>query len=223
MEGVVRNTAYKIWISDLISGKYGRGTEQFDSGYVEVKGNKVSRVNVIGGVIERFVGGNSISVSLDDGSGVLRLKNWNEGVNIFQDIDVGDLVLVVGKVREYNDYIYVVPEVLRKLNNPLWLRVRKLELTKIYGEPQRVEIKGIDTENVAENLTMNVVEEKVEGVNSRVVVLGLIEALDSGDGADFEDVIRSSKLGGEASKVIQELLTGGEIFEMHKGKLRVTG
>ena len=38
-----------------------------------------------------------MSLSLDDGSGAIRVKAWNETINLFLDVDIGDLVLVIGK------------------------------------------------------------------------------------------------------------------------------
>lgn len=221
MDNVTRNTAYKVWISDLVNGKYGRGQEQFDSGYVEVKGKKISRVNIIGGIVDKSLDMNYISVSLDDGSGFIKLKAWQENINLFSDVDVGDLVLVVGKVREYNNYIHVSPEIVRKLDNPLWLKIRKFELTKLYGEPLKVETPLVDEEK--EETIAGIVEEKVVSGNTRGVILELIEGLDTGDGADVEDVIKSSNLGDSGRKIVEELLKGGEVFEVHSGKLRVIG
>jgi len=226
METVQRNTAYKVWIADLISGRYVKGQEQFESGYVEIKGNKISRVNIVGGVIDKFLGNNYVSVNLDDGSGVLRLKVWNEFVSLFSEVSVGDLVLIVGKVRDYNNSIYVAPEVVRKLDNPLWFKARKLELTKMYGEVQRVEnvTPEVSVGNSEDDeMVMNVVEEKMgDSGSSREVLLSLIEKLDFGDGADLGEVVKKSGFN-EANKIIEDLLRDGEVFEIHKGKLRVMG
>lgn len=225
MESVTRNTAYKAWIADLINGKYSKGLEQFDSGYVEIKGKKISRVNLIGGIIDKTPGSNYIALSLDDGSGLIKLKTWNENTNIFLDVNIGDLVLVIGKVKEYNNYIHINPEIIRILDNPLWFKVRKLELTKMYGEPQRREIQNLDEEKniVKENFMMKIIEEKVEKTNTREKILSLIESLDTGEGANFDDIIISSKLGEEARSIINDLVKEGEIFELNTGKLRITG
>ena len=226
METVQRNTAYKVWIADLISGRYVKGQEQFESGYVEIKGNKISRVNIVGGVIDKFSGNNYVSVNLDDGSGVLRLKVWNEFVSLFSEVSVGDLVLIVGKVRDYNNSIYVAPEVVRKLDNPLWFKARKLELTKKYGEVQRVEnvTPEVSVGNSEDDeMVMNVVEEKMgDSGSSREVLLSLIEKLDFGDGADLGEVVKKSGFN-EANQIVEDLLRDGEVFEIHKGKLRVMG
>jgi len=217
MESLTRNTAYKIWISDLISGNYVKGEAQFDSGYVNIKGKNVSRVNLICSVVDKFSGENYSALTLDDGSGIVPLKAWNENVNLFLDLDVGDLVLVVGKVKQYNNSIYITPEVVKKIDNPLWLKLRKIELVKEYGESARVEISNFKNKVEVERV---VVENVVEG--SREKVLRLIESLDSGEGAELAEVVEKSGLN-EANTVIQELVQDGEIFELHKGKYRLMG
>ncbi len=223
MESVKRNTACKVWIADLISGEYSKGLDQFDAGVVNVRGIKVSRVNIMGSIIDRFEGEGNISFNLDDGSGILKLRSWNDGSNLFSDVEIGDLVILVGKVKQYNGIIYVAPEIIRKLDNPLWLKIRKLELVKLYGEVKRVEVVTNNIGVQEEEMTMNVVEEKISsGENYREVVLSLIEKLDFGDGADLDEVVKKSGFSG-ANKLVTELLLDGEVFELHKGKLRVMG
>ncbi len=225
MESIQRNTAFKIWISDLLKGIYTKGTEQFESGYALINGLKISRVNLVGGVIDKFTNENSISFNLDDGSGLLRLRSWNDNVNLFNDINIGDLVLVVGKVKEYNNSIYVTPEIINKLNNPLWLKVRKLELIKKYGEVVRAEETKDNDDldyNPPEEMNFNVVEEKINNAeNTQESIISLIEKMDSGDGVDADEIVKIA--GPDVRVLINELLMSGEIFEFRKGRLRVIG
>ena len=107
-----------------------------------INGKKVSRVNLVGCVIDKFTGENYISANLDDSSGVISLKLWQENTSLFLNVDVGDLVLIVGKLKEYNNSRYVTPEVVRKLDNPLWLKIRKLELTREYGNLTQTEAQN---------------------------------------------------------------------------------
>ncbi|HLC58522.1 MAG TPA: OB-fold nucleic acid binding domain-containing protein [Candidatus Nanoarchaeia archaeon] len=227
MEIQQRNTAYKVWIANLLKGSYVKGLGEFESGYVEVKNNRVSRVNLVGSVIDRFEGNNFLSLSLDDGSGVIALRSWNEDVNIFSGVEIGDLILVIGKLKEYSGRAYITPEIVKKLDNPLWLKVRKLELLKEYGEIERVEATQMNTVSSIqdEEPVMHVVEEKMSSSssNSREVVLSLIENLDGGTGADIDIVLDKSGLGEDGRKLILELIKEGEVFELQVGKLRVMG
>src|SRR3989338_10741530 len=223
MDEVKRATAYKIWIGDLTKGSYGRGSGQFDPGYVTIKNMNISRVNIIVSLIDKFSGDNYINAVVDDGTGTLKLKSWGDDIKKFEEVNIGDLIFVIGKVKESNNEIYITPEIIRKIDNPLWLKVRKLELVKLYGEVQRVENNSASVYNNTsdDELTIGVVEEKVVNIqNSREAILELIEQLDFGDGADLEEVINKSKFT-EARDLINNLLMNGEIFELHKGKLRV--
>ena len=59
MDTIKRNVAYKIWIADLIKGNYFKGQEQFESGYVEIRNQKISRVNIVGSIVDKFTNENS--------------------------------------------------------------------------------------------------------------------------------------------------------------------
>ena len=230
METINRNTAYKIWIASLINGNYIKGQEQFESGYIEFNSEKISRVNLVGGVIDKNSAEKYVSVNLDDGSGIISLRAWNENMDLFLDVNIGDLILVIGKLKEYNNRIYVTPEIVRKLDNPLWLKVRKLELVRSYGDVKRVESMGVVegqefSSPVNEDDMTTVVEEKMEDSsgNFRSVLLGLIESLDSGNGADVNEVLKKSGLGENGRDTVQDLIKSGEIFELGMGKLRIMG
>jgi RPA family protein len=227
MEIQQRNTAYKVWIASLLKASYVKGLGEFESGFVEVKDNKVSRVNLVGSIIDRFEGNNYLSINLDDGSGIISLRSWSNDAILFANLEIGDLVLVIGKIKEYNGRVYVAPEIVKKLDNPLWLKVRKLELLKEFGEVERVDVQfeKQTTSVQQEEPTMHVVEEKMgsSSTNSREVVLSLIENFDNGMGADIDLVLEKSGLGENGRKLILDLIKAGEVFELQVGKLRVMG
>lgn len=223
MESLTRNTAYKIWIADLVSGNYSRGEGQFDAGYVDFNGKKISRVNLICGVVDKLSGEGYSSLTLDDGSGTIQLKAWAEDVNIFLGVDIGDLVLVVGKVKDYNNSRYVVPEVVRKMDNPLWLKVRKQELVKEYGKPRSVGTTINSNFDEKNEEALNIIEEKIQDKSSlRETVLSLVESLDTGEGVELDRVIGESGMA-EAKNIVQELVNDGEVFEFKKGRFRLVG
>ena len=223
---IQRQTAYKVWISSLLSGKYTKGTEQFEAGYIEVNNTRISRVNLIGIIIDKFEAETQISLTLDDGSGSLRIKAWNENVSLMSGFNIGDLVLVVGKVKEFNNQVYVTPEIVKILDNPLWLKVRKLELSKLFGEPVRVLSETPKDSNEEEEDSMKVVEEKVTNDNttSREKIFHLIESMDKGEGVNLSDIIVSSGVDSDdVENVIGDMIKEGEIFEIQKNKLRIVG
>ena len=123
----IRQTAYKVWISDLINGEYINPEGQWDPGYVTIKESKVSRVNIIANAIDKYKNEDStyISLTIDDGSENISLKAWNEDTKILKEIEVGDMVLTIAKIKEYNNKIYLVPEIVRKLDKSEWMVLRK--------------------------------------------------------------------------------------------------
>jgi len=220
-----RQTAYKIWIGDLIISKFEKLGGDMPLNYVDFKGKKVSRVNVIASVIAKMENDEHtyLEIALDDGTGNVKLKTWREDSEILREISVGDLVLVIGKPREFGNEIYVVPEIVKVLNDLNWLEVRKLELKKENGEYVKEEIRAREEPIVEEQ---SVVEEEVVPVepseSARARIINIIEINSSEEGAEMEIVISKSGLSeGECNEIINELLKEGEVYSPKPGKVKL--
>ena len=137
------------------------------------------------------------------------------------------MVVVVGKVKEYNNQVYVTPEIVKNLDNPLWLKVRKLELSKTFGEPVRVITEVAKDSKEEDEDRMQVVEEKVTNENiqsGREKVFNIIESLDKGEGVHLTDIIVNSGIAeGDIENLVNDMIKEGEIFEIQKNKLRIVG
>lgn len=196
-----RQIAQKVSIKDLVDGQYFK-EEGWNPNYVLVDGVKVSRVNLIGTVISKEEGDNSISVVLDDGSGQISIRSFEDKKSL-EELNIGESVLIIGRPREYGER-YVLVEVLKKLDDKKWIKVRKLEL-------------GGGTAPVK---TEAVVEETVEAEQDSVAdkVIECIKKLDSGEGVDFESVLEQIP---GSKETIDALLKEGDIFEVKPGRLKV--
>ncbi len=193
-----RSTASITSVDRVLSGQYVTGDEE--PNHVLSAGKKFFRVNIMGVI----VGVNGMEAVFDDSTGVIPLRSFEED---FKDLKVGDIVLLVGKPREYNNEKYIVPEVIKKIANPDWLRLRKLELER---QPRPIEPEPVpEKEEVVEETP---IISNVEDITTT------IRNLDGGDGADIEEVIRES---GKDETQIQQLLREGEIFEVKPGKVKV--
>ena len=215
-----RKTAYKVWINDLIKGNFVKVTYEWESNYVELRGLKVSRVNLIGVIIDSFVQENYVSLIVDDGSANLRLMLWGEAVSLVSNLGIGDIVLVIGKVKDYNNSIYVTPDFVRKIDNPLWLKVRKKELINLFGEPLKFKdkLEELDEQNT------DFIEEKVvdePSFNKREKVISLIEKLDDSNGVPIEKLIKESGFDNDILNVINDLIKEGEIFQLKEGIVKL--
>lgn len=126
-----RSTAAKLWIKDLINGRFIKANQRFEPNVVVTPLNEsVSRVRVLGTVVSRFMSedGKYATITLDDATEIITVRAFREGVELLQEIKLGDIVDVVGKVKEYEGERYVNPESVRRVEDPNWELVRKLEL-----------------------------------------------------------------------------------------------
>lgn len=209
----LRQTAYKVWISDLLNGKYVRQEGEWDPNYIQVHDLKVSRANIVAGVIEKYVSDNADYgfLSVDDSTGVIRVKVWKEDVKLIENIQVGDLVLIIGRPREMNSEIYVMAEIIKMIENKEWANVRKEELKKRFGVAVRAETVGDKA----------VEEEQIEHATTsdRQKVLSIIE---KSDDISFDEIVDVTKINqDEVSKIVKELLQEGEIYQPRAGIFKI--
>ena len=112
----LRQTAKVSRISDIIDGNFVR-KEGMEPSYVLTKlGEKISRAKIVGAIINKFMSedGNYSSATIDDDTDAIRVKAFKEDADFFDKFNVGDNVLLIGKVREYNGENYIIPEIMKK-------------------------------------------------------------------------------------------------------------
>ena len=110
--------------------------------YVEYGVQRIARVNIIATVVDSFTNedGSYLSLTLDDGTSTIRAKAFNEDAKPLGDINKGERILMVGRVREYQGEIYLAPEITKKVNDPNIELIRKAELLKYMGIPEKGKI-----------------------------------------------------------------------------------
>lgn len=139
---------------------------------------------------------------IDDGSGRVSLKNFENRI-IFTNVDVGDVVLVIGRVREFSNERYILPEIVKKISME-WINVRKLELN------------GLEDDKVADPPDNG----KDEEIGLGKDVYEMIKKLDDGNGVAIEDLIKNSYFQ-DTERIINKLLENGDVFEIKPGKIKV--
>ena len=238
-----RKTAVKIKIDDLKKGTFMKSEGDFDPSYVIVSDQDIGRVNLMGIVIE--VTDLKDSLSIDDGTGIIVIRSFSNDIDL--DYEIGSLVNIIGKPREFNDEIFVSCEIIKPLKNPLWAELRKKEIYIQEKAPKKaketISIKDNKTEPIIEEINMSEEEiedskeiiksEKLDAIKEEdsksceeVIdspvnqIICLVRTLDNGDGADFDKVINDSGFD-DAEKIINNLLEEGELFEVKSGKLKV--
>src|SRR3989338_1878572 len=114
---IQRQTAYIVKISDILTGKYVKSQKEFEPNYVlTVFGLEASRVNILGVVLDKIADANAETIVLDDGSGTIIIRIFEKNP-FFEGFVLGDILLVVGKPREFNGEKYIVPEIMKKIQN----------------------------------------------------------------------------------------------------------
>ncbi|MEK6904003.1 MAG: OB-fold nucleic acid binding domain-containing protein [Nanoarchaeota archaeon] len=227
-----RQVAYKLWIQNIVGSQFVEQEGEWEPNYIDFNHMKVSRVNIIATVVDSFTSpdNNYSTIVLDDGSAEVRVRAFKEDVSMFSSIKIGDIVLVVGRTRKYNDEIYILPEIIRKIDNPNWEVLRKFELLRDYGAPEKVEIElsvavsdtGAKYEKQGE-LEEPPEEGKIEitsGTSSgRQKIISFIEKQEE---ASVNSIVQDSGLAQEeVNAVLKELLKEGEIYQPRPGYFRI--
>ncbi|MFH1053428.1 MAG: hypothetical protein V1740_03345 [Candidatus Woesearchaeota archaeon] len=244
-----RQTAFKVRIRDILEGEYVK-TEGWDPSYILTRLNKkISRVNLISFIIGKSEKNqfDSFYLLIDDGDSQIACRSFEKN-DEFLKVDIGDIVLVIGRPRSYGSEKYIIPEIIKPLNNG-WFNYRKKELELLDHNPQGEDINGdehiIDdadltveynrsSKDVKEIVKEDIVDNDIIGSEEEIedekendnsgsghfLITGLIRRFDQGPGADQDLVIKESNVE-NAEDVINFLLKEGEIFEVSPGKLKV--
>jgi RecG-like helicase len=199
-----RNIAYKLRIGDLLVGKPVIEGERFI--FLELGDRKIVRINLIGNIIEKYNSTNEKRysfVTIDDGSGQIKLKSFGDDVDKLENLNQGQTIVVIGVLRSFNNEVYISPEII-KLQDPKYLLIRKIELEKL--APQVI-VSPSDKGAIRDNILNNIKNSEEEGgVYVDKIIMAHRET--------SPDIINQE---------IQKLLEEGIIFEPRPGKVRWLG
>ncbi|MBU0472329.1 MAG: hypothetical protein KKF65_06895 [Nanoarchaeota archaeon] len=172
-----RQTAYKTRIKGILDSKYIK-TEGFDPNYLEISNQEVSRLNVIAVVVQKAEINNFKTLTIDDGTGRISARVF-ENVALLDKINVSDIVLIIGRPREFSSERYILIEAIQVVD-PAWAKVRKLELenTTQSRDPQGND-RLVSTKGYIEPAT---------DFSPNNKIIRLIKHLDKGEGVSIEDL-----------------------------------
>mgnify|MGYP001559413250 CR=1 FL=1 len=210
-----RQTAYKVWVSDILRSEFKKTEGEWEPNYFLFKDKKISRVNLMGVIISKYLSEDEsyCVLELDDSSGVIKLKSWREDVVMIKDFKVGDFVLVIGRPRGFGGEIYLSSEIVRKLDDIKWVQLRNIELEKEYGKPLRI---GNRLTNENEELKLNN-EEMMDNIRQRILKL-----IDNEEEVSYDKITTSFDFNKqEVDEVISVLIKEGEIYQPRPGFLRI--
>ncbi len=208
-----RSPAIKVRIKELINGEFYRTPGNEPNYLLTSLGERVSRARVLGVVVSKFVSedGEYVNITLDDGSGTISVRAFRD-TRVLEKIEVGDTADIIGKVKEYEGEVYLLAEIARKISDPNWELVRRLELV----------IKDKKLGGIQEEVAPESTDE--DGGDPKDRVLEVIRRLDQGEGVKYITIARELKMSeDQLDTIINELLLEGEIYEPKIGRFKITG
>lgn len=213
-----RQTAYAFWVADIKSAQID-SSQQYPS--FSIRDKNTVRINLIAIITAKYISDNGsyAALEVDDGTGIIQVKSWNEDTILINKHEIGNIVLIIGKLGLNNSKdVYVRPEIIRQVEVP-WLLSRKKELGQKYGAPNIIEqpVKAAEMEEI-----IHVVEEIVPAVSKSAVRAKVLEVLNgNSDGLDENRIAEMSSYGkNDVLKAINELVREGEIYYARPGILK---
>lgn len=243
---VLRITTLKASVSEIVNGRFVKKNGLESSYVITELGRRLIRVRVLATVVEKYISDDSSygTIILDDSFGTIRCKVFRD-TSILTNITEGDIVDVIGKVREFQGEIYIVPEIIRKLD-PNWETLRMLEIEVIHREQkekiekikelqkttadiselkvlaQKMGIQPEDVEAILE--AKEISEEAVTMPDAAAIqqqILSIIERFSAEDGIDYADIISKSGLPETVvDTAITDLLEKGICYEVRAGRIK---
>ena len=197
-----RNIAYRMRIGDILKGRPITEEERFL--FLEMGDKRVVRINILANCVDKFIQDGEkkyATLTIDDASGQIKLKTFGDDIEILKNVTQGDTLQIIGNVREWNGELYIIPEVIKKVD-PRWLLVRKLEI-----------------QNSRSDISVG-----PDGSSLKDIVMGKIKEAEKDGGIDTDQIIMDTESSKESVDIeIKKLLEEGLIYEPRPGKLRYLG
>jgi RPA family protein len=205
-----REIAYKLRIGDILAGnpiiEQQEGRERFR--FLELNDKKIMRTNLVANIIEKYAPEGEkrwASITIDDASGQIKVKVFGDDTAKFNELNQGDTILLIGVIRSFNNELYILPEIIKKID-PRYLLVRKLEMDSSSPKP----------------ITP---EQKQEQAGVKEQIIQLIKSGEAEGGIDIEQIILKLKDASpdQINQEITKLLENGVVYEPRPGRVRYLG
>lgn len=192
-----RQPAIKTRIQHILNGTFVKENEDIPNHVLLKDGTRISRVNIIATITQADTSAGYPIITLDDGTGNIMARAFEQTPALIQE--PGTIAFVIGRIREFGQERYIIPETIKKIKDMNWTLVRTKEL-----------------ECVPEQNVQQTTQEKPD----RNKIIRIIKSLDSGEGADEEQVIAESGMQ-SAEKELQQLTQQGLLFSPKPGRIKV--
>jgi len=183
-----RAPAVQCWIKNILEGRYSKENNAFLTIFGEIR-----RVRIVATILERRELINTkrdnegkvfdedensnlrIEFDLDDGTGKIRGVIWDHDTEKFFDYTKGDIVDIVGLLRNYNDFTSLNIEIIKKVKDPNFILLKEAEILQ--------KIKSGQVQEIFDKTNMDMEED------SELDVDFLFEDINDEDNGDFKEQI----------------------------------
>jgi RPA family protein len=223
-----RMTAVRASISDITTGTF---SDDNGPHVVSPFGVELRRVAVVGFVVNKFyregdeTGKKRFeSITVDDGTDTIGVKVWGEeDASVLEGVKESILVLVIGKVREYNEEVYLIPEIVRELTDPNFMSLHLMERYKAILNRSGVSLP--DTMEQQQELLTSASSPSVSGkLANDIIAYVRLEAPD--EGIPLKDIVTYFEKKGQDSEKVQtkvfNLVAEGALNEVSIGQFRTS-
>ncbi len=200
MSQVKRLCATKTRIITALQGIFVKENGEIPNHVLLPDGTRMTRINILATIVQSDIASGYPALVLDDGTGKIMARAF-EQTPLLETYSVGTIVMVIGRIREFSKERYLIPEAIKKVTDPVWATVRAKEL----GQEKMQEPTSIPI---------------VQPVSQSTMLVKIIKTLDSGEGADEEQVIAESGMI-NAEQELQHLLHQGLLFSPKPGRIKV--
>ncbi|MBR9681547.1 MAG: hypothetical protein GOV00_01975 [Candidatus Altiarchaeota archaeon] len=131
--------AQKVPIDSLVSGKQ----IQDEKGLrIKTPSGEVSNVRVMGRVINIFTKPDKTygCLSIDDETGIIQARFVGSDLKLMKKAKMGDLIELVGRLRTFEEILFLIPDGFSILEDINWALLRKLEFGDTDGGGVKNEI-----------------------------------------------------------------------------------
>ena len=223
-----RMTAVRSSVSDIINGTY---SDNNGPHIISPFGVELRRVVIVGFVVNKFYreGDDSgkkrfESVTIDDGTETIRVKVWGEeDATVLEGVKESILALVIGKVRKYEDEVYLVPEIVRELTDSNYMSLHLMERYKAILN--RSGVSMVDSMEQQQELLTTTPSKTVSGkLANDIIAYVRLEA--PPEGLPLKDIVAYFEKKGQDSEKVQtkvfNLVAEGALNEVSIGQFRTS-
>ncbi|MFH1248656.1 MAG: hypothetical protein V1660_00705 [archaeon] len=244
-----RPTAFKFKVSDLNRAE---AIANGNNTIMEIDAKEIQKINLVANVIDKYVSEGEkkyAALTLDDSSSQIRAKSFGEDISKMQIIEIGDTVTIIGSLRFFNNEIYIIPDIIKRVE-PEMLLLRKLEIERQQNSTATKNIQQTTTsqmqtgsrlssqlrnlkpskeeegmiKNIVFNNKIELKQEKIMDIKKnstgRDKIIAILKKND--EGIDKEKLIMSMDIPvGEIDSAIEEMLENAEIYEPKPGRIRI--